>query len=208
MSKCLCTRPLLVIASAELWGPLVLHDCYSTCIQQRHTLLYQHFLLMILRIATALMHLCNFQEHPAYNSTCSETQTCHCKAACWLTLTILLLQCTCSCPVAYANGPDSAPAVAPAMPPAVLDDMADALDMTDTSSSSADGSSCTPQPVPTEYEALSDVSNCFCHALQGICYVHAAVTSCYASQDVSVVCMLLLHVAMHTAHARFNGTCC
>ena len=139
--------------------------------------------------------------------TLRHTDTCPFKAACWLTLTSLLLQCICSCPVAYADGPASAPAVAPAMPPAILDDMADAFDMADTSSSSADGSSCTPQPVPTEYEALSDVSNCFCHALQCTCYVPAAVTSCYASQEVSTVCMLLLQIAMHTAHARCNGTC-
>ena len=80
----------------------------------------------------------------------------------------LLLQCICSCPVAYADGPASAPT--PSMPPMMMpegmpmpeavmsDDGADA-DSADSSASSATSSGCIPEPVPTQYEAFSDVSS-------------------------------------------------
>ena len=74
--------------------------------------------------------------------------------------------------MAYANGPAGAsagaPAMAPMMPPMMMpqgmpdamasDDGADA----DSSDSSTDGSGCTPKPVPTQYEAFSDVSTSVC----------------------------------------------
>ena len=69
----------------------------------------------------------------------------------WLRHLSVLLQCICSCPVSYANGPSMAPTMAPAMAP-----MADAAPEEDMSGFMAtDGCN---RPVPTKYEAFTDVS--------------------------------------------------
>ena len=86
-----------------------------------------------------------------------------------------LLQCICSCPVAYANGPMSAPTPAPMMAPASAPaaDSNDSEDMpSDSSAASASASASVTttttagtaaagecnKPVPTQYEAFTDVS--------------------------------------------------
>ena len=87
----------------------------------------------------------------------------------------LLLQCICSCPVAYANGPMSAPTPAPMTAPASAPaaDSDDSEDMpSDSSAASASASASVTttttagtaaagecnKPVPTQYEAFTDVS--------------------------------------------------
>ncbi|KAL3163232.1 hypothetical protein ABBQ32_009633 [Trebouxia sp. C0010 RCD-2024] len=69
------------------------------------------------------------------------------------------VECICSCPVAYANGPSSAPMPAPMMAPAAAPSADSGEDMpSDSFAASAPASGECSKPVPTQYEAFTDVS--------------------------------------------------